>query len=90
MQDAFLSMDSTPMEAIVLSLNQSTMSARSLDPGHGFLSNLVAFLVKLQREWTVRRQFACAQMLDGASLRDIGVASSGVENAIRHGRKPGF
>ena len=78
------------MEAVVFSLSQSTMSARSLDPGRGFLSNLVAFVSKLQREWSVRRQFACAQMLDGASLRDIGVAASGVENAIRHGRKPGF
>jgi hypothetical protein len=78
------------MEAIVFSLNRSTMSARSLNPGRGFLSNIGAFLIELQREWTVRRQFACAQMLDGASLRDIGVASSGVENAIRHGRKPGF
>jgi hypothetical protein len=78
------------MEAIVFSLTHSTMSARSLNPGRGFLSNLVAVLLELQREWTVRRQFACAQMLDGASLRDIGVAASGVENAIRHGRKPGF
>ncbi len=74
----------------MFSLTQSTMSARSLDPGHGFLSNLVAVLLELRREWAVRRQFACAQMLDGASLRDIGVAPSGVENAIRHGRKPGF
>jgi hypothetical protein len=90
MQAAILSLGSTPMEAIVFSLNQSTMSARSFDPGRGFLSNLVAFLIALRREWTVRRQFACAQMLDGASLRDIGLASSGVENAIRHGRKPGF
>lgn len=84
-------MDSTPMEAVVLSLTQrSTMSTRSLDPGHGVLSNLIAFLLELRREWTVRRQIACAQMLDGASLRDIGLAPGGVESAIRHGRKPGF
>jgi hypothetical protein len=91
MQLAILSMDSTPMEAVVLSLTQrSTMSTRSLDPGHGVLSNLIAFLLELRREWTVRRQIACAQMLDGASLRDIGLAPGGVESAIRHGRKPGF
>jgi hypothetical protein len=91
MQLAILSMGSTPMEAVVLSLTQrSTMSTRSLDPGHGVLSNLIAFLLELQREWTVRRQIACAQMLDGASLRDIGLAPGGVESAIRHGRKPGF
>jgi hypothetical protein len=78
------------MEAIVFSLTQSTMSARSLDTGHGFLSNLLAVLIAWRREWSVRRQIACAQMLDGASLRDIGLAHSGVENAIRHGRKPGF
>jgi hypothetical protein len=28
-----------------------------------------------------------AQMFDGASLRDIGVAPGGLENAIRHGRR---
>jgi uncharacterized protein YjiS (DUF1127 family) len=78
------------MEAVVFSLTQSTMSANSLDPGHGFLSNLLAVLIAWRREWSVRRQIACAQMLDGASLRDIGLAHSGVENAIRHGRKPGF
>jgi hypothetical protein len=76
------------MEAVVLSLTQrSTMSTRSLDPGHGFLSNLTAFLLDWQREWTVRRQIACAQMLDGASLRDIGLAPGGVESAVRYGRK---
>jgi hypothetical protein len=59
--------------------------------GHGRspLSDLVGFLVRLQHEWRVRRQVARAQILDGASLRDIGVASSGIESAIRHGRKRG-
>jgi hypothetical protein len=91
MQGAILSMGSTPMEAIVFSLTQqSTMSTRSLDPGHRFPGNFIALLLELHREWTVRRQIACAQMLDGASLRDIGLAPSGVESAIRHGRKPGF
>jgi hypothetical protein len=48
---------------------------------------LVAFLLALPGEWRVRRQIASAQMLDCASLRDIGLASSGVESAIRHGRE---
>jgi hypothetical protein len=30
---------------------------------------------------------ARAQMLDGASLRDIGVAGGGLESAVRHGRE---
>ena len=44
-------------------------------------------LLRLFREWDVRRQMARAQMLDGASLRDIGVAGGGLESAIRHGRE---
>jgi hypothetical protein len=48
--------------------------------------NFVAFLLTLRGEWRVRRQLANAQMLDCASLRDIGLAPGGVENAIRHGR----
>jgi hypothetical protein len=46
-----------------------------------------ALLLRLYREWDVRRQMARAQMLDGASLRDIGVAGGGLESAIRHGRE---
>jgi hypothetical protein len=49
--------------------------------------DLVAFLFALPGEWRVRRQIARAQMLDCASLRDIGLASGGVESAIRHGRE---
>jgi hypothetical protein len=45
-----------------------------------------ALLVELYREWDVRRQIAKAQMLDGASLRDIGLTPGGLESAIRHGR----
>jgi hypothetical protein len=48
---------------------------------------LAVFLLTLHDEWRVRRQVASAQMLDGASLRDIGLASGGVESAIRHGRE---
>jgi uncharacterized protein YjiS (DUF1127 family) len=47
---------------------------------------LVAFLLALPGEWRVRRQIASLQMLDGASLRDIGLTPGGIESAIRHGR----
>jgi len=47
---------------------------------------LVSFLLTLHSEWRVRRQIASAQMLDCASLRDIGLAPGGLESAIRHGR----
>jgi hypothetical protein len=47
---------------------------------------VAAFLLTLHGEWRVRRQIASAQMLDGASLRDIGLTSGGVESAVRHGR----
>lgn len=46
------------------------------------------YLLTLAREWRVRREIATAQMLDCASLRDIGLAPGGVESAIRHGRGP--
>ena len=52
----------------------------------GFSRDFVAFLLTLRDEWRVRRQFARAQVLDCASLRDIGLAPGGVESAIRHGR----
>ena len=52
----------------------------------GASRDLAAMLHKLYREWDVRRQIGRAQMLDGATLRDIGVAPGGLENAIRHGR----
>jgi len=48
--------------------------------------DLISFLFALRDEWRVRRQIASAQMLDCASLRDIGLAPGGVESAIRHGR----
>jgi len=48
---------------------------------------VAAFLLTLHGEWRVRRQIASAQRLDGASLRDIGLSSGGVESAIRHGRE---
>jgi hypothetical protein len=67
--------------------HQSTMSTESLGPGRGAIVQFFAFLREAHQEWKVRREIACAQMLDGASLRDIGVAPSGLENAIRHGRK---
>lgn len=66
--------------------HQSVTSTRSSDNARGPFRDPVALLVTLHREWRVRRQIACAQMLDGASLRDIGLASSGIESAIRHGR----
>jgi len=52
----------------------------------GFSRDFVAFLLTLRGEWRVRQQFASAQMLDCASLRDIGLAPGGVESAVRHGR----
>ena len=68
----------------------SSLARRSLAPGRrwdrGLSRNFVAFLLTLRGEWRVRRQLANAQMLDCASLRDIGLAPGGVENAIRHGR----
>jgi hypothetical protein len=57
----------------------SREGGRSRDPA--------ALLLSLYREWDVRRQMARAQMLDGASLRDIGVAGGGLESAIRYGRE---
>jgi hypothetical protein len=48
--------------------------------------DLIGFLLTLHGEWRVRRQIVSAQMLDCASLRDIGLAPGGVESAIRHGR----
>jgi hypothetical protein len=62
----------------------STAPTRRSD--RGLSRGLVAFLVTLHGEWRVRRQVASAQMLDCASLRDIGLAPGGVESAIRHGR----
>jgi hypothetical protein len=68
----------------------SSLARQSLAPGRrsdrGFSRSFVAFLLTLRAEWGVRRQVACAQMLDCASLRDIGLAPGGVESAIRHGR----
>jgi len=61
----------------------------SIAPGRrsdrGFLRDFVTFLATLHGELRVRRQVARAQMLDCASLRDIGLAPGGVESAIRHG-----
>jgi hypothetical protein len=53
----------------------------------GGLRGPAALLASLYGEWKVRREIASAQMLDGASLRDIGVARGGLESAIRNGRK---
>ncbi|WP_158814845.1 hypothetical protein [Methylocapsa sp. S129] len=64
----------------------SSLIHHSAAPTGGPFHDLAGLLLKLHREWRVRRQLACAQMLDGASLRDIGLASSGIESAIRHGR----
>ena len=68
-----------------LPVDRPTALARPAD--RRLSRDLVAFLVTLHGEWRVRRQIACAQMLDGASLRDIGLAPGGVESAIRHGRE---
>jgi len=68
----------------------SLLARRSTTPrsrsNRGFSRGFVAFLLTLHGEWRVRRQLAGAQTLDCASLRDIGLAPGGVENAIRHGR----
>ncbi len=68
----------------------SSLAHRSAAPqrrsDRGLSRGLVAFLLTLHGEWRVRRQVACAQMLDCASLRDIGLAPGGVESAVRHGR----
>ena len=61
---------------------QSSMLRSNRGPSR----DLVAFLLALHGEWRVRRQLASAQMLDCASLRDIGLAPGGVESTIRHGR----
>jgi hypothetical protein len=61
-------------------------TAPRLRSDRGPSGDLVAFLLALRGEWRVRRHIASAQMLDSASLRDIGLAPGGVESAIRHGR----
>jgi len=72
-----------------MSLFTQQSNARPMLPDKGSQTSrdLAALLSRLYREWEVRRQMARAQMLDGASLRDIGVAPGGLENAIRHGRQ---
>ena len=62
-------------------------TAPTTQSGRGSSQGLVALARALRSEWRVRRQIAGAQMLDCASLRDIGLASGGVESAIRHGRE---
>jgi hypothetical protein len=68
----------------------SSLARQSLAPGRrldrGLSRSFVAFLLTLHGEWRVRRQIASAQVLDCASLRDIGLTPGGVESAIRHGR----
>ncbi len=69
-----------------MSLPAHPSAAPTMRPDCGPARDLVAFLLTLYGEWRVRRQIASAQMLDCASLRDIGLASGGLESAIRHGR----
>ena len=64
--------------------HQST--APTIQSDRGPSRDLITFLRALHGEWRVRRQIARAQILDCASLRDIGLAPGGVESAIRHGR----
>ena len=68
-----------------MSLPVHQPAASTTRSDRGLPRDLVAFLVTLHGEWRVRRQLAGAQTLDCASLRDIGLAPGGVENAIRHG-----
>ena len=70
-----------------MSLFSQQTSARPSPRESGRARNPAALLHSLYREWDVRRQMARAQMLDGASLRDIGVAGGGLESAIRYGRE---
>ncbi|RBP15531.1 hypothetical protein DFR50_10888 [Roseiarcus fermentans] len=70
-----------------MSLLARQSTAPTIQPARGPSRNLVAFLLELHGEWRVRRHIASAQMLDCASLRDIGLTPSGVESAIRHGRR---
>jgi hypothetical protein len=70
-----------------MSLFSQQTSARPSARESGRARNPAALLLSLYREWDVRRQMARAQMLDGASLRDIGVAGGGLESAIRYGRE---
>jgi hypothetical protein len=72
-----------------MSLFTQQSNARPIPRERGRSRDPAALLLKLYREWDVRRQMARAQMLDGASLRDIGVAGGGLESAIRHGRRSG-
>jgi hypothetical protein len=69
-----------------MSLLARQSTAPTIRPDRGPSRDLFAFLLTLHGEWRVRRQIASAQMLDCASLRDIGLAPGGVESAIRHGR----
>jgi hypothetical protein len=62
--------------------------APTREPGRRRAMGPVLWLINLYGDWEVRRQMLAAQMFDGASLRDIGVAPGGLENAIRHGRRP--
>jgi hypothetical protein len=70
-----------------MSLLTQQSNARPIPWERGLLRGPAALLLNLYREWDVRRQMARAQMLDGASLRDIGVAGGGLESAIRYGRE---
>ncbi len=69
-----------------MSLLAHRLAARTLRSDRRPSRDLVSFLLTLHGEWRVRRQIARAQILDCASLRDIGLAPGGVESAIRHGR----
>jgi hypothetical protein len=81
-------MSGRPLDEPIMSLFTQPANGRPdpLNHAGGTLRDLAAALSNLYREWDVRRQMARAQMLDGASLRDIGVAAGGLESAIRHGR----
>jgi uncharacterized protein YjiS (DUF1127 family) len=63
-------------------------SLRSGDPA--FFKNLAPMVVRtlhaIIREWRIRRDLGRLADFDDAMLRDIGVARSEIEPALRHGR----
>jgi hypothetical protein len=69
-----------------MSLLARQSTAPTIRSDRGPSRGLIAFLLTLRGEWRARRQIASAQMLDCASLRDIGLAPGGLESAVRHGR----
>ena len=52
----------------------------------GLANILSQFLGGLVREWRIRRDLGRVVEFDDAMLRDMGIARSEIESALRHGR----